>query len=565
MSRVESPLGLRVGLVLSGGRSQAWVAALLSSMRATSFASVVAVVQASPATPRTPYGFLSRRWWSRRLFDCYERWDRKRNGMTKDALAPADLGGLLATVPVFVLSQDVDNGRDWEALRALDLDLLLCLHPVAGLVVPDGVTRYGLWRLEIDGTPQYPEQPPVWRAHASQAAAVVTRLVCYGNGADVGSTPKLLYETQTALNPFSLAQSRNPVYWKAVEIVLRCLRSVAADGRAYMEALPDALVAAASPGNPQSSSRGMTRFLRGELERRLRARSGSARRASFAKWCIGLRARVAGTSFDNPAEYRLIVAPRDRFYADPFLFEHEGRTWLFFEDFRYPENKAVISCCELNERGEPDEAFEVLRLPYHLSYPFVFEEGGSIYMLPESRGNRTVSLFRATEFPRTWEQDSDLFSGTDIVDATLHHAEDGTWWMFAGVSNGSYSNSDELCLFFADSFRGPWTPHPQNPVVSDVRRARPAGRIFREGGKLLRPSQDCGPAYGYGLVFSEIEELTRTCYRESILGRLLPESVPGNTANHTYNRTVKFETIDRFFIESRLPQTDTFPAPFLTL
>jgi transcriptional regulator GlxA family with amidase domain len=37
---------------------------------------------------------------------------------------------------------------------------------------------------------------------------------------------------------------------------------------------------------------------------------------------------------------------------------------------------------------------------------------------------------------------------------------------------------DELSLFYAESPLGPWTPHPRNPVKSDVRGSRPAGGLF---------------------------------------------------------------------------------------
>ena len=94
-----------------------------------------------------------------------------------------------------------------------------------------------------------------------------------------------------------------------------------------------------------------------------------------------------------------MLAPKDRFYADPFLIERDGKTFIFLEDLRYSEGRALISCCELDADGTPGPVFEVLRRPYHLSYPFLFEENGEIYMIPETKSNRTVELYRATKFP----------------------------------------------------------------------------------------------------------------------------------------------------------------------
>ena len=116
--------------------------------------------------------------------------------------------------------------------------------------------------------------------------------------------------------------------------------------------------------------------------------------------------------------------------------------------------------------------------------------------------------------------------------------------MFAGLSNGSYSSCDELGLFYADSLFGPWTPHRNNPVVSDVRRARPAGALFYQDGKLIRPSQDCSKAYGYALCFSEVTVMNEMEYSEIPVGRIDPEWTSNNLGTHTYSRTDDFEIID---------------------
>ncbi len=80
--------------------------------------------------------------------------------------------------------------------------------------------------------------------------------------------------------------------------------------------------------------------------------------------------------------------------------------------------------------------------------------------------------------------------------------------------------------------------------MSDVRRARSAGWLFDDGGRLIRPSQDCSLAYGYALVFSEVVKMTETEYEERVISRIEPGAFAG-VANHTYNRTARFEVVDR--------------------
>jgi len=286
-----------------------------------------------------------------------------------------------------------------------------------------------------------------------------------------------------------------------------------------------------------------------------------ARVAAFApgsahKWSIVLRQRSHKRRYDDPAGYSMMPCPTDRFYADPFLFEREGRTFLFFEDFRYADGYARISCCEIEPNGFATDPIEVLKLPFHLSYPFVFEDHGNVFMVPESRSSRNVVLYRATDFPSTWTPEAILLENTYAVDSTIFKAN-GKYWMFSGISDGRYSNSDELSLFFSDSLQGPWKPHAKNPVISDVRCARPAGAVFQHDNKLIRPSQDCSKTYGYGLCFSEIITLTEVDYEERQIAHLYPESTPGSSANHTYNRSRNFEVIDRFVSRKTIP-TESF-------
>ena len=41
----------------------------------------------------------------------------------------------------------------------------------------------------------------------------------------------------------------------------------------------------------------------------------------------------------------------------------------------------------------------VLKQPFHLSYPMVFESGSSIFMIPESGASNEVALYRFDDFP----------------------------------------------------------------------------------------------------------------------------------------------------------------------
>lgn len=127
-------------------------------------------------------------------------------------------------------------------------------------------------------------------------------------------------------------------------------------------------------------------------------------------------------------------------------------------------------------------------------------------MIPESCSAGRVDLFRATAFPGGWVKEVALIDGVTASDATLIE-RDGLWWLFATVRDGGGSFSDALHLWSAPDFRGPWTPHPRNPVLIDIASARPAGEMIIRDGQLLRPVQDCRLGYGKALGIARVTQL----------------------------------------------------------
>lgn len=271
-------------------------------------------------------------------------------------------------------------------------------------------------------------------------------------------------------------------------------------------------------------------------------------------WRCGWRPLVGPDLIDlkRHPETGWTVLPDDgrRFYADPFPIAVAGQTHLFVEDYPHATGKAIISAVRFGPDGPEGPPVPVLEEAHHLSYPFVFEREGSVWMVPESSAAGTVDLYRATRFPGGWVKEATLLSGVVASDATLveHH---GRWWIFATVRDagldapaGAGSFHDALHLWSAPDFRGPYTPHPANPVLVDPSLARPAGRIVARGGRLIRPIQDCATGYGRALMLARIDRLDREGYAQTVIGRIEPGPAwPGNRL-HTLNAGGGIECID---------------------
>ena len=243
------------------------------------------------------------------------------------------------------------------------------------------------------------------------------------------------------------------------------------------------------------------------------------------------------------APWRVLADPGHRFFADPFPIWHGGRAYLFFEDFDHRTGKGTISYVEVGEQGPIGPVRPAIEEPWHLSYPFLFEDGGQIYLIPESCNARHVALYRAERFPDRWVREGLLLSGVDLSDATLvRHG--GRLWMFAAAHDGTGSRTDLLCIYSADQVAGPWTPHPLNPVLVDHRTARPGGNMFERDGRLWRVAQDCTRGYGSALAIVEVLRLDETGFEQRLHAVVSPDRFWRGRRVHTLNRAGRLECVD---------------------
>ncbi len=232
-----------------------------------------------------------------------------------------------------------------------------------------------------------------------------------------------------------------------------------------------------------------------------------------------------------------------RFYADPFAIDHGGKITLFVEDFVHTVGRGVISAVPFGPDGPEGRPEPVLELPEHLSYPFVFAADGKVWMVPECCASGRIDLYRATAFPGGWVREATLVDGVVASDATLiEHG--GAWWMFATVQ-GRSGFSDALHLWSAPDFRGPWSPHPANPVLIDIASARPAGRMIHRDGALWRPVQDCRLGYGKALGLARVLRLDAGGFEQRVEAILEAGGPlwPGRRI-HSLNSCGGFEFID---------------------
>ncbi len=264
-------------------------------------------------------------------------------------------------------------------------------------------------------------------------------------------------------------------------------------------------------------------------------------------WRLGWR-RTNGDGIDQTLSlpsggFTFLPDDATRFFADPFVLWRDGVAHILCEEFPYATRKGVISHVSLDAEGRPSQPRVVLERPYHLSYPFLFERDGEVFMIPETSANSTVELYRADPFPHVWKLERVLIEDVRLGDATLLE-RDGLFWLFGTITDGRRSTWDALAIFFAEKLEGPWRPHPANPVLIDAGCARPAGAFFEQGGTLYRPAQDCRDGYGAQLAICRVDRLDTQNYEQTVVHRLAPPDAWGGKAFHTLNRSGPIEVVD---------------------
>ncbi|ANN78868.1 hypothetical protein [Bordetella flabilis] len=231
------------------------------------------------------------------------------------------------------------------------------------------------------------------------------------------------------------------------------------------------------------------------------------------RWRIGMC--PTGRQEFVTSDAAVLVPPKGRFFADPFVYTRNGQPFIFFEDYYFRERKGKISVATY-----VDGAFRflgvVLDLPYHLSFPYIFEYDGGTYMVPETCGNRSIELWKCVEFPLKWELHATLMDNISAVD-TIVFPYGGHWWLFTNIDRtDGQSHCDELFAFYADRPDATqWTPHALNPIINSPIKARNAGMILAADGGVIRCAQTQGFLhYGKGVSLNRIEVLTPDTYRE---------------------------------------------------
>lgn len=252
--------------------------------------------------------------------------------------------------------------------------------------------------------------------------------------------------------------------------------------------------------------------------------------------------------FESKVQHFQLIEPMDGYWlADPILFEHDEKVYLFCEAYNKRLKKGEIACILLDDESGTYELSIVLSEPFHLSYPMVYADHGQIYMIPESAYERKVIRYRCVDFPLVWEVDHVLAEGLALADTTFLKYGSNKYYLTSllhdRVPNGNdlylyTEENDGLCRVFDE------------PIIRDVSLTRSGGKVFSHDGELIRPSQDCSNGdYGHSLNFNIIRRIDASGYEEKLKVKISPKDIRITEhiklhGIHTYGYHERYEIID---------------------
>jgi hypothetical protein len=200
--------------------------------------------------------------------------------------------------------------------------------------------------------------------------------------------------------------------------------------------------------------------------------------------------------------------------ADPFGFLSKGKEWIFYEH-QEPGKKGALHC------ATGDQDYELLKLSGHLSFPYVFEENGNIYCIPEKSYDGKCDLYEFLPQERKLNFIKSILHNIPASDAVIFKYE-ALYWIFCTDTSDQGANN-RLLAFYSTSLNEEFQPHALNPLMVSLYGARNGGTPFEVDGKLYRPAQNNSKEYGGSILIFRTDELGPETFRQTLMTEIYPK------------------------------------------
>lgn len=548
---------LRVGLLMDSNELPLWEFILIERLINSYYASVELVILNEKKKTRKSLLKMIINNWKYSIYFLYSKLDQKLFNIQPNAFELKDTTDLLSGISIIKVKPITKNksyyfeNNDIIKIKHHNIDILIRFGfgILRGEILQSA--KYGIWSYSHGDNNINHGGPSGFLEVMKNQDVTESFLQILTEDLNAG---RVLYRSFSKTDKWSVHRNRNNFHWKSLSFLPRKIEQLYKMGDVKFFNNIDKQNKSLSPCLNRDFSKNIfknmemfklisTLVLRYIIHKMIKF-------IYFEQWIVLFSIRN-----DQSKSFRRfikIIPPKDRFYADPFIIKKENMYYIFIEEFVYKSNKGHISTIEMDEKGNYGKPVKIIDKPYHLSYPLIFKDKDDYFLIPESCSNKTIELYKCIEFPFKWAFHMNLMENIEAVDTTLFYHKN-KWWLFANIiENPGASCLDELFLYYSDSLNTKkWIPHPLNPVISDVRKSRPAGNIFIHDGKLIRPSQNSSSRYGFGLKINEITILNENEYEEIEIESIEPDWDKEVLALHTLNYSGKLTVADAILRRKR--------------
>jgi hypothetical protein len=545
---------LKIGLMLDSNVLTAWKYSIIETISKSDFAAISVVIKNIQVQL---YGISNDHSLSL-VYRFHKKLDRLIFAAGNNYSKKKDIQPLIKDVPEVKIKAIENNNceellsGDIDIIRKYNLDIILKFgfRILTGQILK--VPEYGIWSYSMDNydtidTTGYYEV--VKKIPVTGSELVILR--------DNGNENLLISNAWESTCSYSIHLNRDKLFQRASLFTIRLIQGINKYGKNYLTFLEkkyEKNILNECTGLPVPSFIPSVTNFAGAIVILIRKIYKKVFYSDPFSWILLYKKNDANDFLDySYSSYNKLSPSKDKFWADPFVISKDDKYYIFVEEFIYKKTKGHISLLELDNNGELLNVRKLIEKPYHISYPFILELGGELYMIPETAGNRTIELYKCVDFPGNWVFVKNIMDNINAVDTTVFNYNN-RWWLFTVIDeiDSSLDDSPELFLFFTDNIlTDNWISHPLNPIVSDIRTARPAGKVFIHEKKIYRPSQDCAGRYGKAFNINQILKLTDTDYEEVLVKKVEPDWDNKLKGTHTFNFDNGFNVIDAYSLRRR--------------
>lgn len=528
---------IKIGVFLDTQKVPVWIKRILESVHNLEFAEIqlVAYIQ-KPKEKHYKHSFFQ---YLHERLECY----LFRNQI--DYFRSIDVSEILEDLNTKIVVSDLGNSLN--EIKSCKLDVILNFSSFSLNCTNLALARFGVWTCYLAHQNAVKESANIYWAVIKQAPVIHVDVICSNDG----SGKKTIKHTSCLATNFnSLVLSKVPALMLFEVIILRLVNNIyiSQHNILYERSLSQKEVQFVNgvikhkPPTNWVALKNMLSIISHYLYQKLF-------RHQTTKWFLMYKFNSSPIPSEL-GEYISLMPGPDHFWADPFVLRENDKNYVFIEEFSYKERKGHITCLEVDASGRIINREKVLENSYHMSYPFIFDANETKYMIPETSQNNTIELYQCIEFPGKWTFVMNMMENVVAKDTTLFF-HNQKWWMFTAIKEtDKLSTHVELFLFYSDDYKtSNWQPHPLNPISTDIRCSRPAGKIFAHNNKIYRPSQDCSIRYGRALNICEITKLSETEYEEVLVSKFEADWHSNLKGVHTVNFDNNLSVMDAYCYE----------------